>query len=129
MIPANMNFEDMLNEVQKLRGSSYTFMNMIDDGNAEMSELIKTAQAKEFPRVAKIHLYVQQKMQQERKQPPEINEINVEFKDFQNDSFLPINLTEKELADIIIDIKIEDIEVEQSKQERCAKWVLNHSKY
>ena len=131
MIHADMNFEDRLNEVQKLHGNSYTFMDMpIDEGNCEISQIIKNAQAREFFRVAKLRLYVQQKMLQERRRQPEIdNQLEVEFKDFRKDEFLPMHLNENELADIIIGIKIQGIEVKETKKERWVTWVMNHSKY
>ena len=93
--------------------------------------LIKQAQAREFSRVASIRLYMQQEMlrQQQERQQQQVDELDLEFQDFTTDSFLLIHLTENELVDIVIDMKIQGVEVEQTKQERCMAWVMNHSKY
>ena len=40
----------------------------------------------------------------------------MEFKDFRKDEFHPMHLNENELADIIIGIKIQDIEVKETKK-------------
>ena len=131
MITADMHITDMINEVQKVSGSSYNFMDMAIDGNDEVANLVKQAQAKEFSRVAKIQLIVQQEMhrqKQERERQVD-DDIEIEFRDFAKDSFLPINLTENELADVIIEINIQDIAVEETKKERCLSWVMNHTKY
>ena len=71
-------------------------------------------------------LYLQKKKERQQQQ---VDELDLEFQGFTTDSFLPIHLTENELVDIVINMKIQDVEVEQTKQERCVAWVMNHSKY
>ena len=130
MITADMHITDMLNEVQKLRGSSYNFMDMRIDGNDEVAALVKQAQAKEFSRVSKLRLVVQQQMYRQKQEREQIinEDIEIEFQDFKKDNFLAINLTEIELADAIIELKMQDIAIEEERKERCLSWVMNHAK-
>ena len=134
MITQNMSQSDMINEVLKLTGNSYSFMDMPIDGNDEVSLMVKQEQAREFARVASIRLYVQKKMQQEKgKQQQEKekagDDLDMEFKDFKNDAFIQLNLNEIKIVDIIIDMKIDDIEIEQTRNERTISWVMRHAKY
>ena len=71
--------------------------------------------------------YFRQK--QEREQQQQVDDLELEFHDFTTDSFLSIYLTKNELVDIIIDMKIQDVTVEETKKERCLSWIMNHSKY
>ena len=40
MITADMHITDMINEVQKVSGSSYNFMDMANDGTDEVAKLV-----------------------------------------------------------------------------------------
>ena len=121
-----MSNADVINEVLQLKGESYTFMDMtIDD---DVSRLTKNAQAREFAYVASVRLYVQKEMykqQQARRneQVEELNPIDTEFKDFAREDFINVTYDEEELTDIILDMKIQDVAVEEAKKERCVSWV------
>ena len=54
--------------------------------------------------------------------------IEEEFKDISIADFISLHYSEEEMIDLIIDIKINDIEEDITKQERCCAWVLTHCK-
>ena len=133
-------------DVNQLYGNSYSLVNLNIDGPDEViNNKIKQMQAKEFEEVANTRLFMQKqhfrfKLMEGRYKKtgealgkkvliehvyPDIS-LNEEFKDFQISDFLP--MTEEELADLIIDYKMEEIAETNARNERCCAWVLSHCK-
>ena len=124
-LKASMNAAEKLYEVRELRGQSYAYTCMRLDGpDPIISRKIKEIQAEEFAKVAEIRLFTQKehyryKVMKEREQEKKrlqeeadskINdEIEEEFKDIEISDFIPLTFNEKEMADIIIDIQMEDV--------------------
>ena len=146
-IKAGMSASDKLYEVMSFRGQSYSFTTMSIDGPDEtINAKVKEMQAKEFEDVAKICLFIQKehfrfKLMQERQKQKEglgnavivqkisaQDSIEEEFKEFNISDFVALTFSEEELADIIINNKLEDIEENETKKDRCCAWVLNHCK-
>ena len=134
--------------VQRLHGNSYTYVGLnIDGPTKEINTKIKEMQAKEFAEVAEMRLFHQKlhfrhKLLMERQKQtgeaygkairiehvhPDIS-IEEEFKDFTNADFMPLNYTENELVDLIISNKLDEVEEDVNKQERCCEWILTHCK-
>ena len=135
-------------DVQKLYGNSYSYVGLnIDGPNEEINMKIKQMQAKEFAEVAEMRLFHQKqhfrhKLMMERRKKtgeeygkpiriehvhPDIS-LQEEFKDFTIADFMPLNYTEKELVDLVISNKLDEVEKDVNKQERCCAWVLTHCK-
>ena len=139
-------------DVDQLYGNSYSYVGLNIDGPDEViNKKLKQMQAKEFEEVAKTRLFNQKiryrfkimaEREEEKKRIKRESEQNVvvreiltgdyaieaEFRDFQVSDFFPQTLTEGELSDLIIDVKMDDIEEANTKKERCCAWVLNHCK-
>ena len=126
-------------DVNKLYGNSYSYVDLKIDGPDEIiNKKIKDMQEKEFREVAETRLFNQKdhyrhKILQERryrsKDEAEKSEtLEEEFANFQISDFMPLDYTEEELVDIIIDYQMDEIEEANTKKERCCAWVLNHCK-
>ena len=134
-------------DVDKLHGNSYSCVDLNIDGSDEtINKKIKAMQAKEFKEVSESRLFTQKqhyrytvlqgrrfrtreevkKIEFYEKYPDML--IEEEFADIELTDFMNLNYTDEELVDLIIDIKMDDIEEEITRQERCAAWVLNHCK-
>ena len=131
-------------DVEKLYGNSYSYVGLNIDGPDEtINKKIKDMQEKEFKEVAETRLFNQKeryrykilqgrrfrsKEEAEEFKSGKSETIEQEFANFQISDFMPLDYTEEELADIIIDIQMDDIEEANTKKERCCAWVLNHCK-
>ena len=131
-------------DVDRLNGNSYSYVGLNIDGPDEtINKKIKDMQEKEFREVAETRLFNQKehyrykilqgrrfrsKEEEEAKEYERSETIEEEFANFQISDFMDLNYTEEELADIIIDYQMTDIEEANTKKERCCAWVLNHCK-
>ena len=148
-ITPNMSSTEKYFEVMRFWGKSYSFTNLkIDGPDGTINEKIKDMQAKEFEEVAEIRLFIQKehyrhKLMREKEQEKRClkeeskkavivrkisDDVEDEFRDFKISDFIPLTFSEEELADIIIDNKMDDIEENETKKDRCCAWVLNHCK-
>ena len=133
--------------VEKLHGKSYSYVDLNIDGPDEaINNKIKQMQQKEFKETAEARLFNQKERYRYRilkgrrfRTKEEVKQfesseklpdtsIEEEFAGFGISDFMDLNYTDEKLADIIIDIKMNDVEEEITRQKRCCAWVLVHSK-
>ena len=138
----------LYSDVKKIYGNSYSTVGLnIDGPDKIINNKVKELQAREFAEVAEARLFIQKqhfryKLIDERNKQnntdskktaliedvhPNIS-IEEEFKDFETCDFMPLNYNEEELVDIIIDIKMDEIEEDVVQKERCCAWILTHCK-
>ena len=122
---------------EKLYGNSYSYVGLNIDGPDEaINKKIKQMQEQELKEVAEKRLFHQKERYRYKISLQEVelieyekNEtIEQEFANFKFSDFMPLDYTEEELVDIIMNIKMDDIEETNTKKERCCAWVLAHCK-
>ena len=131
-------------DVERLYGNSYSYVELNIDGPDEtINNRIKEMQKQEFKEVAETRLFNQKERyrykilkgrrfrskQEQQEEKERSDTIEEEFANFEISDFMDLHYSEEELSDMIIDIKMSDIEEADTRKERCAAWVLNHCKY